>query len=96
MALWDFRNIFLPNTGEDPKKKSYLSAGPLALCPNGKSVSGYYCITLIKRFDNNFKEKTLNFSRVYTFKLVGKHYIEGARAPWINIIVGDPFKLGAI
>ena len=31
MALWDFRNIFLPNTGKD-QKKSYMSAGPLALC----------------------------------------------------------------
>ena len=31
LALWDFRNIFLPNTGED-QKKSYLSAGPPALC----------------------------------------------------------------
>ena len=33
---WDpgtlrFCNIFVPNTGED-QKKSYLSAGPLALC----------------------------------------------------------------
>ena len=31
LALWNFRNIFLPNTGED-KKKYYLSAGPLTLC----------------------------------------------------------------
>ena len=31
LALCDFRNIFLPNTGED-QKKSYLSAEPLALC----------------------------------------------------------------
>ena len=30
LVLWDFRNIFLPNTGED-QKKFYLSAGPLAL-----------------------------------------------------------------
>ena len=29
------------------------------------------------------------------FKLVSKHEIERARAPWINIIVGGPFKLGA-
>ena len=27
------------------------------------------------------------------FKLVGKHKIELARVPWLNIIVGDPFKL---
>ena len=26
----DFRNIFLPNVGEDHKKSKYLSAGPLA------------------------------------------------------------------
>ena len=25
LALWGFRNIFLPNTGED-QKKSYISA----------------------------------------------------------------------
>ena len=30
LALWDFRNIFLQNTDED-QKKSYMSAGPLAL-----------------------------------------------------------------
>ena len=33
LALWDFRNIFLLNTDEDQKKKSYhLSLGLLALC----------------------------------------------------------------
>ena len=31
LALWNFRNIFLPNTGEDQKKSYRLSAGPLAL-----------------------------------------------------------------
>ena len=31
LALWDIRNIFLPNTGED-QKKFYMIAGPLALC----------------------------------------------------------------
>ena len=31
LALRDFRNIFLPNTGED-QKKSHMSAGPLTLC----------------------------------------------------------------
>ena len=30
LARLDFRNIFLPDTGED-QKKSYVSAGPLAL-----------------------------------------------------------------
>ena len=25
--------------------------------------------------------------------MVGKNYIEGARAPWINIFLGGPFKL---
>ena len=47
LALWGFRNIFLPNTSED-QKKSYLSAGPLALC----HVPGY-CITFIKRSDES-------------------------------------------
>ena len=31
LALWNFRNIFLSNTGEDQKKSYRLSAGPLAL-----------------------------------------------------------------
>ena len=31
LALWNFRNIFLPNTGEDQKKSYRLSAGHLAL-----------------------------------------------------------------
>ena len=31
LALWGFRNIFLPNTSED-QKNSYVSAGPLAQC----------------------------------------------------------------
>ena len=46
MALWVFRNIFLPNTSED-QKKFYLSAVPLALCHvlYVKSFPGY-CITL--------------------------------------------------
>ena len=31
LAVWDFCNIFLSNTGEN-QEKSYMSAGPLALC----------------------------------------------------------------
>ena len=31
LALWDFRNIFLENTGEDQNKSYRLSAGLLAL-----------------------------------------------------------------
>ena len=50
MALWDFRNIFLLNTGEDQKKVLSERWAP-GTVPNGKSVSGYYCISLIKRFD---------------------------------------------
>ena len=51
MALWVFRNIFLPNTSKD-KKKVYLSAEPLVLCHMlyVKSDPGY-CITFIKRLD---------------------------------------------
>ena len=29
LALWRFRNIFLPNIGEDQKKPQDLRAGPL-------------------------------------------------------------------
>ena len=45
----DFRNIFLPNIGEDQKKSYHLSTGPY-----GKSGAGY-CIMFIKRFDEGLR-----------------------------------------
>ena len=59
VALWDFCNIFLPNTGED-QKKSYLSAGLLALSHmlNPFLVNGY-CITFIKRLDVGLSKQLL-------------------------------------
>ena len=55
LSLWhfgDFRNIFLPNIGEDQKKSYDLSAGPLVVIASyyGKSGRGK-CITFIKRLD---------------------------------------------
>ena len=49
LALWDFRNIFLPNTGEDQTKVFY-ERGASGTVPYVKSVPGY-CITFIKRLD---------------------------------------------
>ena len=45
---------------------------------------------------SHFQDKSPSFYLRYTFKLVNKNQIEGARAPWNNIIVGGPFKLEAI
>ena len=47
LALWDFRNIFLPNIDED-QKNSYMSGGGPGTGPSVKSIPGY-CITVIKR-----------------------------------------------
>ena len=50
--LRDFRNIFLPNVGEDQKKSRHLSKGPLAGTAPYYGKSGpSYCITFIKRLD---------------------------------------------
>ena len=48
---WNFRDfcyIFLPNIGEDQKKSSHLSAGPLELSHTGNSPYSYR-ITFMKR-----------------------------------------------
>ena len=38
LALWDFRKLFLPNVGEDQKKKSYHLSAELLALPNGKPL----------------------------------------------------------
>ena len=40
LALWDFRNISLPNTGEDQKKVLH-ERGAAGIVPCVKSVPGY-------------------------------------------------------
>ena len=50
LALWNFRNIVLPNTGEDQKKILPFERGAPGTVPYVKSVPGY-CITFIKRLD---------------------------------------------
>ena len=47
LALWDFRNNFLSNTGEDQKKVLSERGAPRTV-PYVKSVPGY-CITFITR-----------------------------------------------
>ena len=49
LALWDFCNIFLPNTGEDQKKVLSERRVP-GTVRYVKSVPGN-CITFIKRLD---------------------------------------------
>ena len=47
LVLWDLRNIFLPNIGEDQKQILHERGAP-GTVPYVKSVPGY-CITFIKR-----------------------------------------------
>ena len=55
LGFWhfgDFRNIFLPNVGEDQKKSYDISAGPVAGTALYYGKSGPdKCITLTKRLD---------------------------------------------
>ena len=50
LVLWDFRNIMLPNTGEDQKKALPFEREAPDIVPYVKSVSSY-CITFIKRLN---------------------------------------------
>ena len=79
-GLWhfeDFRNIFLPNIGEDQKKVLLSECGARGTVPYvGKSGSGYF-ITFVKRLDEGlrwqlFGQKPL-IDQGYAFKLVGKN-----------------------
>ena len=54
----DFRNIFLPNIGEDLKKTYHLSAGPFGTVPYRNSGPGY-CITLTKTLDESLRLQVL-------------------------------------
>ena len=74
----DFRNIFLPNIGEDQRKSYDLSAGPLAGTAPYYGKSGpRYCITFIKTLDVGLRLQLLGqnypFLPGYTFKLAGKN-----------------------
>ena len=52
----DFRNIFLPNIGEDQKKSYHLSVRPLAGTVPYYGKSGpSFCITYVKRLDEGLK-----------------------------------------
>ena len=54
VALWDFRNIFLPNTGKDQKNVLRSERGAPGTVPYVKSDPGY-CITFIQRLDENLR-----------------------------------------
>ena len=49
LALWDFRNIFQPNIGED-QKKVLSERGASGIVPYDKSVPGD-CVMFTKRLD---------------------------------------------
>ena len=55
-GLWyfgGFRNIFLPNIGEDQKSLAIWARGP-GTVSYGKTVPGY-CITFIKRLEDGLR-----------------------------------------
>ena len=84
----DFRNIFLPNIGEDQKKSYDLSAGPLTGTasydgksgPDGKKAK---CGTKIA----TFRSKTLHFFQVIRLNLEVKIELRGARSSWSSILL---------
>ena len=52
----DFRNIFLPEIGQDQKNSCHLRAGPLAGAVPYYGKSGpSYCITFTKRLDEGLR-----------------------------------------
>ena len=53
-AVWDFRNIFHPNTGKDQKNVLRSERGAPLTVPYAKSDAGY-CITFIQRLDEDLK-----------------------------------------
>ena len=52
----DFRNILIPNIGEDQEKVSPSERGAPGYVPYGKS-GPCYCVTFIKRFDAELQSK---------------------------------------
>ena len=54
LALWDFRNIFLPNTGKDQKNVLRSERGALGTVPYVKSNFGY-CIAFVQRLDEDLR-----------------------------------------
>ena len=58
LALWDFCNILLPNTGEDQKKVLPSKRGAPGTVPYVKSVPGY-CITFMKKLDEDLSYQLL-------------------------------------
>ena len=72
----DFRNILLPNLGEDQKRKALpFERGAPGTLPFGKSGIGY-CITFIKILDKGLMlqllGKILNFYRVVYLNWLAK------------------------
>ena len=67
----DFRNIFLPNTGEDKKKPYDLSAGHQASIALYYGTSGF----------------GFHFFRVIRLNFLVKIEMRGARSPWFSILL---------
>ena len=58
LALWGFRNIFLPNIGENPKKVLRSEYGAPGTVPHVKSGPGYN-FTFTKRLDEGLSLQIL-------------------------------------
>ena len=89
----DFRNIFLPNIGEDQKKSCDFSVGPLpGTAPYYGRSGPDYCITFIKRLDVDlrlqlFRQKLSISSVVVRLNWLVKIESRGARGPWSFILL---------
>ena len=93
LALWNFRNILLPNTGEDQKKVLY-ERRVSGTMPYVKSVPGY-CITFIKRLLlATFRIKNLNFTLVIRLNWLAKIKLRGPGPPGSILLLGAQLNRG--
>ena len=97
LVLWDFRNIFQPNTGEDQIKVLSEHGAPGTLS-YGKSIPGY-CITFIKKIRwglqlATFRIKTLNFARVIRLNWLANIKLKGPGPPGSILLLGAHLNWG--
>ena len=89
----DFRNIFLPNIGEDQKKSYDLSAGPLAGTASYYGKSRPWLMYYVHKKARcgpeiaTFRAKTLHFFRVIRLNWQIKIELRGARGLWSSIML---------
>ena len=88
----DFRNIFLPNVGEDHKKSYNLSAGPLLVLRHivvNPALANAYVHEKVRCDPEiaTFRTKTLHFFQVVCLNWLAKIDFRGSRGPWSSILL---------